>query len=237
MINFLTLFWKILKVIFVLIFFYFIINWLTKNTNIGLAQIVLDYLKTIIWPITVIIIAFCFRTEISSLIKRIISAELPGLKLNAIPQEKAEESNLEFKLQNLPDDEKNKLEELIQEKENALSSASQNIDELNKTLVQKEIEVDFERIYNIIFGSQINLLNKMAGTLGYLGTQNVIQHFVLIQKAFEPMYNEWNFSTYLQFLYSQNLIVQRDNYTIGITDKGKAFLQYVSIMNYQKYGS
>jgi len=230
------LIWKIFIIIFQLIFFYFIINWLIKYSNLEFAKVILDYLKVVIWPIVVIIIAFCFKIEISNLINRIISGELPGFKFNATSkQEKKEESDLKSKLKNVPIEEKNKLEELIQEKEKALTSASQSIDQLKNELVQKEIELDFERIYNIIFASQIDLLNKMV-ILGYLGIQNIIQHFILVQRTFEPTFSNWDITNYLQFLYDQKLIERQDSHTIKITDKGKAFLQYLSIMNYQKNG-
>lgn len=235
-VQFAKLFWKFFVVIFRFVIFYFIINWFVRYSSLEFSKIVLDYIRVIIWPVTVVTIAFCFKIEISNLINRIISGELPGFKFNATPkQEKKDESNLESKLQQVPDDEKNKLEELIKEKEDVLTSVNQDNDQLKKELIKKEIELDFERIYNIIFASQIDLLSKMV-TLGYLGTQNVVQHFELIRRAFEPTFNGWNLQAYLQFLVAQQLIEQKDNHTIAITVKGKAFLQYLSIMNYQKTG-
>jgi hypothetical protein len=234
--SLIKIFWRILFILFQILVAYLIILLLIKFSDVELAKTVLDYIQILIWPVTVMTIAFCFKTEISSLINRIVSGELPGFKFNATPEQKKDEDvNLETKLQTTPSDEKDKLEELINEKESAISTVTTDNQELSRELINKTIELDFERIYNVIFASQIDLLGKMT-TLGYLGNQSVIQHFALIRRAYEPTYNDWDLNLYLRFLYDQGLIQNNDNHTINITDKGKAFLQYLSIMNYQKYG-
>lgn len=230
---------SIIELILIVLLFYIGIIYTINHFSIQIAQKILDYLKVIIWPSAIIIVAFTFKQELSKLINRIISAEMPGLRINALPEQtKLKEEKLEEKLENIPKENKNKLEEVIREKEEkeaTLLTAKEDVKVLLKENVKKQIELDFERIYNIIFSNQIDLLRKME-VLGYMGMNGLIKYFLIVKRAYEPVLNSWDLNKYLHFLYSQELIARKDANTIIITEKGKAFLQYLSIMGYQKFG-
>lgn len=229
---------SIILIILLVGLFYFGLTYTIKTLNNDIAKNILDYIRVVIWPFVVLTTVYLFKKELAKLIADIDFWEAYGIKFHrAKLQEKKDGKDLKQELKNFPDDEKNKLEKIIQEKEENLQTTTQTAEQLQKELISKNIELDFERIYNIIFASQINLLNKMV-ILGYLDIQSVAQHFVYMQRAYEPSFNGWNLSIYLQFLYEQELIKDINNgVAVSITDKGKAFLQYLFIMNYKKYGN
>jgi len=216
--------------------FYFCLIYIIKNLDDEIAKTILEYIKAVIWPVVVLFAIISFKKEVSKLIADIDAGEAYGVKFHRNKQqEDNNKKDLKIELEKVPDDEKNQLEKVIQEKEENLTKVTQTANQLQKELVSKNIELDFERIYNIIFASQINLLSQM-NILGYLGNYNIMSHFILIKRATEPALNNWELSDYLKFLFVQGLIENKDTHTTGITIKGKAFLQYLAIMNYQKPG-
>ena len=52
-----------------------------------IAKLILDYIKVLIWPITVIVMLILFRTQIRSLFGRLKKADLPGgISLETFPE-------------------------------------------------------------------------------------------------------------------------------------------------------
>lgn len=233
---------KIIKSIFVYIFFlaiilatYFGLVYFVHNISTDLANTVLEYIKVLIWPIVVLTVCFSFHAEISHFIRRIIAGKFAGAEVTLAPsQEKANESSLNEKLEQTQPAGKDDIEKVIEEKENAIVATTQQKDELQKQLVEKEIELDFERIYNIIYRSQIDLLRSMVVSDHY-GLTFITNHFQK-ENSISAAFNNWNVFQYIAFLFNNGLIEQRDNHTYAVTIKGRAFLQYLNIMGYQKYG-
>lgn len=84
-----------------------------------------------------------------------------------------------------------------------------------------------ERVYNIIFGSQIALLKKLlqSNHKGLTLTE-VENHFNVIAKMHPELYSNWNTAIYINFLIQWNLIMpDRDSYRI--TDFGADFLTWL----------
>lgn len=219
--------------------FFFISVYILKNTTKEIADLILEYLKVIIWPTVVVIACYNFRTNIAKLIDRFEEGQTPFGKYkfnhgNVSQQEKRDlkvkdeivisnndpQFNEVIKSQNIPD---KKIEEL-----------EINNDQLSKELLNYRIELEFERIYNIIFRSQIDLLSKIS-TFDHFGLEFALNHFQQEQAVVNGL-KEWNLDKYLDFLYRNDLISNKDSHTIGLTEKGRAFLHYLSIMGYQKYG-
>ena len=90
--------------------------------------------------------------------------------------------------------------------------------------------LDLERIYRIIFGSQIDLLKRLRLNPAGESATNTITFFVLTQRIF-PVIKNWLFSQYVSFLLNNQLIYLQNEYYF-ITDKGRAFLAYIEFFNF-----
>lgn len=66
------------------------------------AKLVLDYLRTLIWPATVVIICMVFRQQVIALLSRIRHAELPGGVAIDLDQEIKDVKVLSAKIQEQP---------------------------------------------------------------------------------------------------------------------------------------
>ena len=59
-----------------------------KNKNMQIATIILEYIKALIWPLTVTFLLIFFRNEIIYLLKRVKKADLPGgISIETFPEE------------------------------------------------------------------------------------------------------------------------------------------------------
>jgi len=106
--------------------------------------------------------------------------------------------------------------------------------ELDKLLMYARFELDFERIYRDIFGSQMALLSMLYNQTTGL-TQEAISAFYEQVKGRFSVYetNSWDWRRYLSFLVSHKLI---DEDYVGhfiITPKGRAFLGFIEKYNYR----
>ncbi|MDO8507625.1 MAG: hypothetical protein Q7S53_03580 [bacterium] len=113
------------------------------------------------------------------------------------------------------------------------SDAGKVIDEKDNEKTKLQIELDFERIYNFIFGSQIFLLREIKSRNG-VGWDYVSDYFDSLRREYS-VFNSWNLNTYLEFLKTHSLIEMKDNF-ITVSQKGETFISYIDYMNYQKYG-
>ncbi len=83
----------------------------TTNANIAhqsyeLLKIILDFIGTIMWPVTVLIIIYLFRTEIQKLLLRAKKVELPGgVSLETLEQDisQAKELSVEVEKERKPE--------------------------------------------------------------------------------------------------------------------------------------
>lgn len=83
-----------------------------------------------------------------------------------------------------------------------------------------------ERLYRLIFGSQIAVLNHL--NLSGSATEEQIQEFYnRASLRFPGLYSKYSFKEYLGFLKSQSLIATEDNANYTITLAGKMFLQWM----------
>jgi hypothetical protein len=137
-------------------------------------------------------------------------------------------SNLENLLKNFNDNSLKFVDKII-EKETSLSRIKDPKDKVkvltdySKLLV---FIVNFNRTYNLIYGSQLDILF-------YLETNKSSKKSFLkkyYDKAvdlYPDVYNNYNFNQYLYFLESSNLTENIDDVQVKLTDFGKDFLKYI----------
>lgn len=200
-------------------------------------KLFLEYIKVIIYPVIISGFLFYFRDRIGGLIDRIKSIKGPGgtevdLEDQIKSQQKginAEQINLHLK-QQISDEIKKEVKGEYEEKIKKMGESEQ---QLKTVLTYTQIYLDFERIYRVIFGTQIELLKRLRAnsSLGEAKTDSIF-FFVLNQKIY-PILSSWNFELYINFLLDNDLVsFQNQNDYYFITDKGRAFLVYIEYLNF-----
>jgi hypothetical protein len=102
------------------------------------------------------------------------------------------------------------------------------VDLLIQHLASTQLFLAAERLYRIIFGSQIAVLKH----LNLYGPANrvIIQKFYdEAKEKFPQVYNPYPFESYVKFMKSQNLVNTPDDINYSITILGKEFLLWMVV--------
>lgn len=206
----------------------------------------IDLLQVLVWPLVVSIIAFIFKGEIKSVLINGFSIKAAGVEVQGRRSEEESRGALESQKKNpvvvmdslegsnLLKEYKTVIEENWKEKYAELETGKRS---LENELTVARIELDFERIYNVIFGSQIRLLEKMQSVNGGVFRKYFDDHFVEIKRYSIPFFNDWTVDKYLEFLFKNDLIRQTRKDLIAVFDitiKAKVFLEYINRNGYRK---
>ena len=131
-----------------------------------ISNIVLQYLKVLLsWPVIALILFVSFirlfKDPISDFIRRLIRGEFGSVKLQATS----------------PADQKKEAEELppVKHEDELERYVKDHPREAIKTLLDISRNYRFEKIFNIIYGTQINLLIHLS-TRAYPSPQSVIEY-------------------------------------------------------------
>lgn len=189
------------------------------------------------WPhvslIFALIFIFVFKKPIREFIGKIKSVGKEGLKTESIQTLQVEEKRkqaveelMKFGDSNVT----NELENYIRQDLNrrGLDTDSDTVKVLVRHLAATQLALDFEQIYNTIFGSQIFLLRKLNEAAGIgLYYDFIKTHFERVQSQFPEELSSWNLEQYLSFLFGRLLITFKDN-NYHITIKGVDFLIWLT---------
>jgi hypothetical protein len=220
------------------IFIYAVLIYIFKNLNKEISNSILEYLKVLAWPIVVIIFVNNFKSDIAGLIQRISEMDNPFLgkfKTNNIDKQNQQNQNI-IADPNSNDINNIDFQKIVDDKEQEIVDLKNTTDELNKNYSIAQIELDFERIYNLIFSSQIDLLVKV-NTYSQVSFSDMDDHFFKTKQLAPTVFKNWSTQLYINFLINSGLIIlDNKNLQVLITTKGRAFVGYLSRMNYRKYG-
>lgn len=99
------------------------------------------------------------------------------------------------------------------------------------------IELEFNNIAYLIFGSQISLLVQISGTKTGITTQEANTIFEQAQKTYPELHGGKKFEEWLAFLISNKLVAFNGD-RIDITQYGKDFLKHLvdTRQAHQRYG-
>ena len=198
---------------------------------------IIKILSSFGWPhvslIFALIFIFVFKKAIREFIGKIKSVGKEGLKTESSQTAEVEEKRkqaveelMKFGDSNVT----NKLESFIFKdlKQRGLDTDSDTVKVLIRHLAATQLALDFEQIYNIIFGSQIFLLRKLNEAAGTgLNIEKIKSHFEHVQGLFDEQLNSWTLEQYLSFLFGRTLITVKDN-SYHITIKGVDFLIWLT---------
>ena len=119
----------------------------------------------------------------------------------------------------------------------ALKNESEKISVLTRVLAHTQVELEFTRIANTIFGSQVTLLVQLVGTKNGISRQQGEVIFEQAQKSFPDLHNGKQFDNWFAYIQASNLATIIDN-QIDITQLGKDFLKFLvdSRIAHNRYG-
>lgn len=196
----------------------------------------------LIWPAVVVICAivvgipalFIFRTPISQLMGRISKAGKEGVSFIESPQERGSENKPA--LLPFPELMKEPISATILAREDYLKeqihshlnlqSNEEKITVLIRIATRSRIELEFNNISNLIYGSQLTVLVRLSSTPHSIPLPNFEPIFEQAKTQFPAMYEKRSFDEWFRFLPSQNLVTQKEN-NIEITQYGSDFLKYL----------
>lgn len=185
-----------------------------------ISNIILQYLKVVFsWPIITLILVISFinlfKEPISDFFHRLIKGEAYGVKIQA----------------SSPTEQKKEAEDIPQKQpENELESyVKDNPKEAIKTIINLSRGYRFERIFNIIYGTQVNLLIHL-NTKGESGNKyiNVLSYYN--DYIARSRLRSAKIEDYFGFLHSMQMIEFFGEYTnlsMRITPEGADFLSYI----------
>ena len=185
-----------------------------------ITNIVLQYLKIVFsWPVITFILFICFfvlfKDPISDFIHRLIKGEIGNVKLQATS----------------PADQKKEAEEFppIQPKNELELYVKNNPREAIETIIKISRNFRFEKTFNIIYGTQINLLTHLS-TKGDSGDRYINLAFYYHDYISRSKFYSAKIEDYFGFLEAMQMIEffgEGNNVSIRITPEGINFLSYI----------
>lgn len=175
-----------------------------------------------------------FKKNIRNLIDRIIEVGKGGIKCNSMPEQTPVLDNVEKKLNEnsqeflLPTIKHNisLINKYITENKDKFPTDKEEIEHLKYCLADITFILRCERVYQIIFGSQIRVLKKLnAGIDVSIEEINIILEEN--KKALPLVFEKWDVNMYMYFLIESNLIeVIEEKYLI--TNFGMDFIKWMN---------
>lgn len=203
----------------------------------------LSILEIFAWPLAIIIIVVIFlliqKKPIADLINKITGIKggkyefetEPGkrqLKTHNVLEKPVSKTEEIEKGLNLLNDETRKIFQsvIIQETElDKVESESEKNQILLKYSEALYVRLQFERVYHLIYGSQIKLLFHLNSSLNE--TTETVKYYYENAVKVRPGLKEYPYKNYLSFLETQALIMIGKENSINITPFGKDFLKFM----------
>lgn len=196
---------------------------------------VVTLLTSVAWPAAVIVIAVIYKVDIQSLLPRLRKAGPTGVELDPAEQQKKVSSTAvvqpgSVELKQLPGVGRTPA---IEQVEREIHVSLSKIDEENRTdilvrsLAESQLAATFERIYNVIFGSQITVLKRL-NELGQVSIADAKEFYEQVAADHPDVYSRFSFEAWLGFLISQGLVRTHDGF-LQITELGREFLLYITV--------
>jgi hypothetical protein len=151
------------------------------------------------------------------------------MSVQGADQQKAETSSVPAKLREVPNVRRTPaIEKLEQELLSQIKAFKEEdrVGILALSLAEAQLAAAFGQIYALIFGSQILGLSELAKLSKVTNEEANLFFIEYAAKRFPLIYANYDFSGWMRFLLSNNLIEQDQN-DIRITDTGRYFLLWL----------
>lgn len=200
----------------------------------------------LIWPAVALILGFValllFRPSIDRTLDRITRAGKDGVSFER-PQEGGEPQPpllpfVEFMKQPISASALGR-EQLIEQQLQTFGfkNDSEKISVLTRGLAVSQVDLEFNNIAHVIFGSQVALLVQLAGTKAGITRPQAEVIFEQAQKSYPDLHGNRKFEAWFSYLGISNLVTFNED-RIDISQFGKDFLKHLvdSRMTYNRYG-
>ncbi len=193
------------------------------------------------WPAAVLIVAYWFKGEISKKISEIVELWFPGGKAKMENQQKSQTVNsekvqaIEKQMEIERETFQSEIQRLKNEKGNTEASKNNALKMASDLFVKNnklERDLGFEKIYNIMYGSQLYIMKEMMGLpLGL--TRPWIETFYTNAQQANPHLASYPFNNYIGFLVGLGYVEYDSTRNVyRLLPAGKAFMDYVIENNY-----
>lgn len=188
------------------------------------ANLALDYLRAVIWPILAFGLVFLFRRDVSALLARVRRAAGFGFDAETWPppNQTLVTGSTELVLPTI-EGIANAAggTDIGEEAESPTSIAGPE-----KRAAVASVFLHYERVYRLIFGTQIQMLH-LLNTRGENGaTENELAAYWAEHKRVSPI--DTPFDAYLSFVLTNDLVCfDEADERYKITQQGSSFLQYL----------
>jgi hypothetical protein len=197
-------------------------------------SLILDYIQVLIWPVIVAgIVAYLlwrYNTNVGNLIDRIKSVEGPWGKALFHPEGQQDSDTEEAAAEEAVANYNGLVDTLVEAYEQAANTEAA----LTRELALKDLQLDFERIYRVIYGSQVDALRQLRQLPSGSDRDTLRMHFLQAQAAAPPVpaLQARTFEAWLAWLISIGLIEVDSMNQLHLTTKGSAFLDYIDASGY-----
>jgi hypothetical protein len=185
-----------------------------------------------------LIFLFMFRTQISSLLGRVTSIDKSGIKTHSAPELQLEDHKRAEVAHELMQaigasvalsDVEGRIRAELTAKSLPVDNETSRV--LLKYLAAATLNVQFEQIHSLIFGTQIFLLKKLNEVAGRgRPREDLEKHFQHVKGLFPDSFAEWDLDQYIDFLVRRSLIVENDG-VFHITHLGNDYLVWITRSN------
>lgn len=200
-------------------------------------------IEVMAWPIAVAVIAvlgmLIFRGPVTSLIhrtKKIGAGERGGIDFSETTSEKqqiearAKAETTTQSIENHPlGPPSPSIAEVEKEVIARLTTLNEPGDMVTKRLIRgfaiAHLQKDFEILYRLIFGTQLDLL--LAANAGGVTEAQARSMFETAKLSYPSIHENASFESWFKFPYDTGLLVRREDGRIFAADRGKEFMQYL----------
>jgi hypothetical protein len=205
------------------------------------SKMILDFISSISWPIACFSIIMYFRKPLTRFLKKIQKVSYGETSIERHPKkQKDEKSKIDIMTKGHDftyiDETLNKFSETskgfalqIIENETKLSEVEDAEQKSERILKYSQLLIivkSAETTYQLIYGSQIRLLQKL--NYSPETAENLKYFYDNAMKYFPEIYENYTYENYLNFLVRQGLIIINEEADrIAITEVGKDFLRYL----------
>lgn len=217
-------------------------------------QLIVELIKAVVWPLTVLIIGIKFRSGIYEFIRDFfskntvseVSATASGVsaKFVAAKQSSETKESAGASVVSLPENmnadaiskrlEQNRTEfseELYKAIKTHLAalelSPGEEIEILAREVSLLQSAIRYINVNKVIFRSQFNLFSIMADNSGYISKDDVQRYFVTIKELYGEALSDWDWIKYVSYPVSNGLI-NDENGGYKLTTLGSSYTSFMS---------
>lgn len=193
-------------------------------------------MEFLVWPAVVLILVIFFlvffKKEVSNLIARVSGVKMPGFKATTkqdvtnkpLDSASSDELMKYFDSKFLLDQEKRIKEDL---KNRGINDETETIKVLTRHLAGTQVQLIFERIYTMIYGSQLLILQYLNTKTNGDTRESIIPSYNQVVEQYPETFKNYPFEEYMSFLLNFFLIEEKNN-RLYITHIGRDFLTFIT---------